>query len=339
MVVPGSIPNMMRSFDKSFVSGLKLQVQSFCYFALMISIPHKAKQFFLVTFKLLIVCGAFYYIYYHFQGDKKIPFDEVERFISIKSVLILFLFSSLNWIFEINKWKHLVSSFKEISFLKAMEQSLGSLTASIFTPNRIGEYGAKALYFAKENTKQIILLNFLGNSSQMFITTVFGLIGFSIVSFKFLVSGWIIFGVFLAVVLLLLLFKNIEIYGFSIKKLVNKISSYSLKFSSYLLWYSMMRYVVFSCQFLFLLLLFDIDIDIVTAFGTIFTMYFLASIIPTIHLMDVAIKGSVALYLFGQLGIEPWKIAAIVSIMWVFNLVIPVIIGSFFVLRFNPQQK
>lgn len=307
----------------------------------MIAISHKAKQFFLVTVKLLIVSGAIYYIYWHFNGDKKIDFNQISDYLTFKNLLILTIFSCFNWILEIFKWKHLVSSFKEISFLEAMEQSLGSLTASIFTPNRIGEYGAKALYFPKENTKQIVLLNFIGNSSQMLITTIFGVVGFSLISFSLFqfVSVWMLVGIITVGILAIYLFRNIEVYGFSIKKLVLKIVDFNYEFHRNNLWFSMMRYLVFCSQFLFLLLLFDIDIAIDILIGTIFTMYFLASIIPTIHFLDVAVKGSVALFLFSQLGIEDWKIAAIISIMWVFNLVLPLLVGSIFVLNYKPLQK
>ena len=78
-----------------------------------------------------------------------------------------------------------VSSFTKISFSTAVEQSLGSLTASIFTPNRVGEYAAKCLYYSKEKTKKIIFLNFLGNSTQMIVTIFFGMIG---VLFLFILS-------------------------------------------------------------------------------------------------------------------------------------------------------
>ena len=307
----------------------------------MIAISHKAKQFFLVTVKLLIVSGALYYIYWHFNGDKKIDYNQIKSYLSFKTLLILTAFSCVNWILEIFKWKHLVSSFKEISFMEAMEQSLGSLTASIFTPNRIGEYGAKALYFPKENTKQIVLLNFIGNSSQMLITTVFGLIGMFLIGFSLFqfVSVWLTLSFILVGIIIVYIFRNIEIYGFSIKKLVQKIGSFTLKFHLNNLGLSVFRYLVFSIQFLFLLSIFDIELDFSVAIGTIFTMYFLASIIPTIHFMDVAIKGSVALFLFGKLGVEDWKIAAIISIMWVFNLVLPLLVGSVFVLKFKPLRK
>jgi hypothetical protein len=307
----------------------------------MIAISHKAKQFFLVTVKLLIVSGAIYYIYWHFNGDKKVDFNQVEGYFTFKTLLILTAFSCLNWVLEIFKWKHLVSSFKEISFFEAMEQSLGSLTASIFTPNRIGEYGAKALYFPKENTKQIVLLNFIGNSSQMLVTTIFGIVGFSLIGFRLfqVVSSWMIFGFICIGILAIYLFRNVAIYDFSIKKLVQKIVSFSFDFHRNNLWFSMMRYLVFSIQFLFLLSVFEVNLDFTIAIGTIFTMYFLASIIPTIHFMDVAIKGSVALFLFGKLGVENWKIAAIISIMWLFNLVLPLLVGSVFVLNYKPLQK
>ncbi len=305
----------------------------------MISIPHKAKQFLLLIIKLLIVSIALFYIYQQLQGDKKINWNVISSYLSLQSIGILLLFSTINWTLEIFKWKHLVSSFKEITFLESANQSLGSLTASIFTPNRIGEYGAKVLYFTKENSKQIVLLNFIGNSSQMLVTTFFGVIGILIIDLNFQVSNWVIFGVLIGSTLLLFLFKNVEIYGFSIQKLIQKITSFPLVFHRKNLLLSVLRYLVFSTQFYFLLLIFDISIPFEIAFGTIFSMYLLASIIPSIHLMDVAIKGSVAVYLFGLIGVESWKIIAITSLMWIFNLVLPVIIGSYFVLQFKPNKE
>ena len=304
----------------------------------MISIPHKAKQFLLLIIKLLIVSIALFYIYQQLQGDKKVNWNVISSYLSLQSIGILLLFSTINWTLEIFKWKHLVSSFKEITFLESANQSLGSLTASIFTPNRIGEYGAKVLYFSKENSKQIVLLNFIGNSSQMLVTTFFGVIGVQLIGLNFQVSNWVIFGFIIAAFLFIFLFKNVEIYGFSIQKLIQKITSFPLVFHRKNLLLSVLRYLIFSCQFFLLLLTFEIEIALEIAFGTIFTMYLLASIVPSIHLMDVAIKGSVAVYLFSLLGVESWKIIAITSLMWLYNLVLPVLVGSYFVLRFKPQK-
>ena len=126
----------------------------------MISINHKAKQFLLVTVKILIVTGALYYICQQLQGDKSLNWNLVSSYLSAQSMLVLVGFSTVNWLLEIFKWQNLVSYFKEITFFEAAKQSLGSLTASIFTPNRIGEYGAKMLYYPKEKRKKIIFINF-----------------------------------------------------------------------------------------------------------------------------------------------------------------------------------
>lgn len=305
----------------------------------MIAIPHKAKQFLLVLVKVLIVGFAFFYIYHHLQGDKAISIESIIQYLSIKEVLILLLFTTANWFFEVLKWQNLVNSFKNISFFEAAQQTFSSLTASIFTPNRIGEYGAKMLYFKKENAKRIVLLNFVHNSSQMLATILFGVIGIFSSTFNIQHSTFNI-ALFIGIPIIFIIaffFRKIEVYGFSIQKIIDKIRKLDRIILLKTFSFSMLRYVIFSTQFLVLLLFFDVEIEIIVAFSTIFTMYLLASILPSIHLMDVAIKGSVALFLFSKLGIEDWKILAVTSLMWFFNLVLPVVLGSYFVLRFKPK--
>ena len=149
-------------------------------------LPYKTKQFFFVLIKLSIVMGAFYFIYNKLTTNEELDFYNFIDFLSknavfsSKNIIFLLFLTIFNWFFEILKWQNLVSFIKKISFKEALEQSLGALTASLFTPNRIGEYGAKAIYFAKQFRKRILLLNLLGNSFQMLITTIFGVIGFII---------------------------------------------------------------------------------------------------------------------------------------------------------------
>lgn len=305
----------------------------------MIAIPHKAKQFLLVLVKVLIVGLAFFYIYNRLQTEKDITIKQLVHFLNVPVIATLFLFSLTNWLLEILKWQNLVNSFKPIRFFEAAQQSLGSLTASIFTPNRIGEYGAKMLYFKKENAKQIVLLNFIHNSSQMLVTTLFGIVGFlsSTVNYQLLTINYFFIIGFVIIILIAGFFRKIEIYGFSIQKIITKIRQLDQKIVSKALVLSMFRYLVFSIQFLFLLFTFDPNIDLVLALETIFLMYFLSSVIPSIHLMDVAVKSSVAIYLFQTINMESEKIISVTLLMWIFNLVFPVIIGSYFVLRYKPK--
>ncbi len=261
---------------------------------------------------------------------------------------VLIVFSGLNWLLEIFKWKYLVSTFQRISFLNATAQSLGSLTASIFTPNRVGEYGAKALYFSKKNTKQVVLLNFIGNSFQMLVTTIFGVLGiyFYFINankttfFDYYVVNLKSFGLFVFLFgILVFSFRNYHFFGISITKILKKISRYSIDFYFKILVFSTLRYVVFFLQFLYLILVFEVNISFDVALAIIATMYLMVSIIPTIPFIDVPVKGSVALILFNVAAAEEWKIAAVVVVMWFFNLVLPMLGGSFFVWHYNPFKR
>ncbi len=314
----------------------------------MISIAYKSKQILLVIFKLLIVCGAVFFLLSELkQKEEGVNWNIIiERFSFITFLGVLFM-SLLNWILECLKWKNLVSSFTKISFSTAVEQSLGSLTASIFTPNRVGEYAAKCLYYSKEKTKKIIFLNFLGNSTQMIVTIFFGMIG---VLFLFILSTlfgdyesfensslfWLPIVFIFGLLLFVFKIKKWRFYGYSIEHLWGKIRLFPTRKHFANFQYSVLRYLLFSHQFYVLLLVFQVEMPYSDAILTVFTMYFLASVIPTIHLMDVVIKGSVAVFLFGKLGVDEWIIISITTLMWLLNLVLPVLIGTFYVVKYKP---
>lgn len=308
----------------------------------MIAIPHKAKQFLLVLAKLLIVAGAFYYLYHQLQANNTSDWMKIGSQFTFLSFLGILTLSLINWILEIFKWQNLVSYIRQISLKESMKQTLGSLTASIFTPNRIGEYGAKMLYFDKKEGKRIVLLNLIGNSTQMLVTTYFGLFGLWLTGLYWeLFHGRYVelsMAAILVVVFVILgyIFRNREwIYGFTISKLVTKVKQVPRNIYVTNFQLATMRYLVFSHQFYFLLLLFGVSLPYPSALATVFVMYFIASIVPTIHLMDVVIKGSVAVFLFGKLGVNEWIIVSITFLMWLLNLVVPVVIGAFYVMRFK----
>jgi len=318
------------------------------------SLPHKIKQFFFVLIKLSIVFGAFYFIYNKLTTNNDLDFSAFVAFLqknkifSLKNVLFLLFITFLNWFLEIYKWQILVSSIKKISFPEALKQSLGALTASLFTPNRIGDYGAKALYFTSEYRKRIVLLNFIANMMQMAITILFGIFGLYYfvsayqVDFNFLkVSKFLII---IAVISVLSVFgfkqKRFKIKGFSIEKVREFIKNTSLKTKVYTFTLSILRYLIFSFQFYFLLGIFGMELTYFQAMIAITSMYLISSVIPSIFIFDVIIKGSVAVYIFTKIGINEFTILSIILLMWILNFVLPSILGSFYVLTFKlPKNK
>jgi len=109
----------------------------------------------------------------------------------------------------------LVSKVSDISFKLAFQQSLSALTVSIITPNRIGDYGAKALFFPNCLRGRILWLNLIGNFWQMAATVAFGICGLMILTnrfnyqpFNFKLWHIVLPIAFLALIILLVLLKN-----------------------------------------------------------------------------------------------------------------------------------
>ena len=317
------------------------------------TLPYKTKQFFFVLIKLSIVVGAFYFIYNKLISNNELHFNDFVAFLtrndrfSLKNMLFLLILSSFNWFFEILKWRYLVNSTSNISFFEALKQSLGALTASLFTPNRIGDYGAKALYFTSGFRKRIVLLNLIGNIMQMTITTVIGCIGLYFFLTKYQIDYDVqrISRLLITIVVIFTLFvvgikqKKYKIKGFALSKVIHFIKTLSIRIKTLGLALSFLRYSIFAYQFYFLIQLFGFEITYLNAMICISSMYLLASIIPSIFIFDVVIKGSVAVYLFSKVGLDEFSILSIVLCMWILNFVIPSCVGSFFVLTFKLPRK
>ena len=303
----------------------------------MISIPHKAKQFLVFTIKFLIVIGAFYFIYDQISSNSKLDWNKFQNLVvektAISTMVFILLFSIANRYLEILKWQNLASFIHPISVGEASKQVLGALTAGIFTPNGLGEYAGKALFFKKEQTKQVIFLNLICNGIQMILTIVFGIIGLLFIGYW----KWSFGIIAIAIVLIVTSFlsKNITIKGYSIQKLLHKINEIPKRIHRKNIILGILRYIVFSHQYYVLFLVFDVDLPYLTLISSISAVYFLASSLPSFQFLDFAVKGSVAVFFFGKLGINEWIVIFISMLMWFLNVVLPVIIGAYFVMRFK----
>ena len=308
----------------------------------------KSYQFLIYLVKISIIAFSFYAIYHKLFNNNDLSNSEFKTNIltnnlfSFQFILIITLLSLLNWFFEILKWKHLVQSVKSIPFKTAIEQTLGAHTASLFTPNRIGDYGAKALYFASELRPKIVGLNGIGNLAQMLITTILGSIGLFFFSLEFPLHfninafSWSHYAIFGCIgIILFMVLKQFETPKVWLSKTIAFLRSISLSLFLKTLLISGIRYFIFSFQFYVLLQWFHTGISYLNAMMLISSMYLLASILPSVFIFDVVVKGSIAVYLFSFFNIPESITLSCITIMWLFNVVLPSLIGSYFVWNFK----
>ena len=318
----------------------------------MIALSNKSKQYLVFALKVSILCVTFGYICAKITSEGSVSlgdFIKNTEHSGLKLWTSLLVFSGLviiNWFFEILKWKRIVSHLENLSFLDATKQSLSALTISLATPNRIGEYGAKAYFFPKEKRKQVLLLTFFSNAAQMVVTTVFGTLGLLVVSQIYNLPLSSIRITFILVLIIALfglgyIFKEKEllIKGFSITKVARYFKKISVRIKRDLILFSILRYVAFSVLFYLLLQFFGGQIHAKQIFPLIASMYLLSSILPTIFIFDVAVKGGVALWLFSLTGIPELIVLSTVFSMWLLNFVLPAVIGSFYVVAHKSSAQ
>ena len=318
------------------------------------TIPYKAKQIFIALLKVSIIISALAFIYIKLFKNNSLSFTSFSTYIldhnvfELKHVCILITLSIFNWYFEVIKWKTLANTVVNTTFKTALEQTLGSLTASLITPNRIGDYGAKALYFSKPNRKKIVILNLIANTAQMLVTTFFGGIGLFCLVFTIntqhssltsIITKALITLIITTLILVAVLNKRLALKFNFLKKLKRFVFSLSKKTYIVTVVYSTLRYLLFSFQYYYLLTLFGADLTYINAMVIICSMYFLASILPSIALFDVVVKTGVAVYLFALIGINELTVLCTSTLMWLLNLILPSCFGIFYVLKFAPKTN
>ena len=312
---------------------------------------NKSKQYLLLALKVIILAVTFGYIYVKLTQDTSLAFKDFTASLSFDrtSVLFLLLFIILaagNWFFEILKWQTATSIVAPIAFKTSLQQSLSALTVSLATPNRIGDYGAKIMYFPPDKRKQILLLNFFSNAVQMAITCIFGFIGVIYIvpkfSIKYSTTNLILF---LICILLLgivgYLFKERQLLlkGLSISSVLSYLGKIERTIKVKVGIYAMIRYLIFSFLFYLLLLFFGAEISFSEAIPLLFSMYLFVSVIPTIFIFDLVVRGGVAVWLFSLAGVSELAILSTVLSMWLLNFVFPAIWGSFYVANFKLETR
>lgn len=314
--------------------------------------------------KIGIVVFSLYFLYKELvlkndiiNFDKSLFFKLITDNI-ILIVIVLFLMF-LNWFLEALKWRYMISKIEKVSIYTSLKAVFAGITVSSFTPNRVGEYGGRVFYLEKADRLKGVIITFIGSMSQLLITILFGSISFIILS-ELLFESKVLFSAiskFKLLVFLLLFLFNVFIFYFfynvhsfisffNLNKYINRFKQYIQTFTIYnsseltnILLFSFSRYIVFSIQFLILLNVFEIDSSTFHSMLSVMLIFLFVSIIPTIVVAEIGVRGSVAIYVFSLFTINSIGVFSSTLLLWIINLVIPSLIGIYFVFNLNFFRK
>ncbi len=325
----------------------------------------------LIRIIVVVVTGIFLYNQLVTRNDlSDLIFDFVVTSMSRSSDLLLIivvLLIPINILLESLKWKYLISKIERVSLLNSVKAVFAGISVSMIMPNRVGDYLGRVFILKKADRIQAVLSTMLGSLAQLLTTLIFGLAAAifylpEYIDISLRLNAWIYTGAIMfiiaAIAIMIFAYLNFSVFSILIRKVCgsyySKIEKYAVVFSWYsqyellnVLMLSIFRYAVFSFQFFVLLRVFNVSIGYLEAMMLISIIYFLMTIIPTIALTEIGVRGSVSLYVFQYhfeiMGVWTSEIAVSVvsasSLLWFFNLVFPAVVGAFFVFSLKFFRK
>lgn len=307
------------------------------------------KKYLWALAKVIILLITYGYIAYELsvrQNMNDLIGSLKEDFIPANLIYILpvFLLLPLNLSVEAIKWRLLIKKLENISFKTSLKAVISGITLSIFTPNRIGEIASRVFVLERANRTKGIFSSAAGNMATLVITVIIGLFScFAFLIFfspeQFLDNNRIYYGipVITGCIILILIFFNLSkvIKFLSGIRFLRKfrdsfsiLSSYNKSEIFNVLFISLLRYCIYTSQFLLLLKFFNVNIPVPTAYIGITISYFFISFIPSFTLAEIGIRGSVSIFFIGYFSENTIGILSASTLIWIINLVIPAIIGS-----------
>lgn len=258
---------------------------------------------------------------------------------------IVFALALLNWNAEALKLRVLLAAEIVLSPIRTFFIVLGGMAISNFTPARTGEYVGRGLLLKKVHPIKVVIATITGNLAQVVFTYS---IGFLAILYFIVFTGkgseWIdndaklysAIAAFVGVVLFLAFAKSIVLWLIKfvpkkIAKTLKFIRKYNGPLFAKVLAFAGTRYLAFSLQFFLLLYIFsDFSLPI-SALALIPVAYLLQTLVPVPAISDIGVRVAVSQLLFGEF-LESDAILQAVSCLWFMNLILPGLVGTFYLL-------
>jgi hypothetical protein len=249
--------------------------------------------------------------------------------------LLAVLLMPINWLLETVKWRLLIKSAEPFSHL--LKSIIAGVTLGFVTPGRAGEFVGRVLFVSEENKAKIFYLSSIGGIAQSVATLVAG------VFFVFMWSGNSFFygiTIGVAVVFLFVYFRfdllnqlissNSFLTKHSLVISEKELPSMSVQLQVLLL--SFVRFGVYLLQYVLLMLFFGVSSNFWLMLINSGVFLVAQTFSPMMPFVDLSYRGGTALYVFAD-SVNSLGVLSAVMMVWLINLVIPSLIGYFFILN------
>ncbi|PLX19691.1 MAG: hypothetical protein C0599_10400, partial [Salinivirgaceae bacterium] len=298
--------------------------------------PILQKKIWIILFKALVLLGSYGFIAYRLGFDPTLRNQLLNGELSTNStiwLLLAFFMMPLNWSLEAIKWQILLRPLEKTSFRKAFIGVLAGIGVAIFTPNRTGEYLGRIWVLKHKNRPAGVSITIAGSLAQSTVTFIVGVI-----------AGWywltevskpgltnlnqMVLASISTLLIIVVYFMLPQIANFLlkynwkkiIKSALDGVGSLRIKHQYSALIISILRYAVFTTQFIILLHYFQCEMQLIESIVAIGMLYAAMLIIPSITVAEPGIRGSLSLLIFSVFSENEAGILAASLTLWIINL-------------------
>jgi len=301
-----------------------------------------------VTILLLLLWAIYGQLFQHRNFPELwAQFKVQQNSTSLLYILLALILLPINLSIESFKWKILLKKFYNIPLKEAFKAIVLGNTMGLFTPNRVGEYAGRVLYVPNQKIIETVSATMVGGLSQLIVTLVLGILGLLVFISQYgnhIIQNQttILVVAFITVTLVLLCYFNLSklLTWFSqlnyFKNWQSKIAivkQYSFVDLIQVLGWSFLKYVVFTTQFILLLFAFGFTTFQSVLISLVATTFLIQTIIPSISLLELGIRGNVALAVFAVCNENEITILLATTVLWMINLMLPALFGTVLLLR------
>lgn len=260
------------------------------------------------------------------------------------------LLMPINWMLETAKWRTLLMHNWPASWWTTFKAVLAGISVSLATPNRIGEYGGRALLAPANQTVNVIFTSIVGSFCQwlVFLGCGWPALCLTLGDYYEWSEGviWSIGSSLPLVLLILLLLLKHETLRRSIindikrnrwlRWLRRKIKGREpIAFKQFLraLFLGLLRFWVYSFQFLLLLWFFGFPLGFGQGVQGVFSIYLIQAGIPLPPGFSVITRSELALLVWGNIDFDPLAVVSATFSLYLINLLLPAVLGAVLIVR------
>ena len=289
----------------------------------------------------LLILAAYGYLVY-----RLIIFDDYSSFLSTLktasvdlwfTLVAALLLMPLNVVAEAGKWRLLLRKTEPMTIWGAQRQVYYGYVGAFITPYHAGDYPARAMLLKdKRNFSAAVGVGLVGSIALLVVELMFGIPAtWLFISYNPNIPMQYFAIAFIVLVLMLSLLPHFVRYlsrrewkNTQMRQLSAALSHMSYPLFMKTIAWSMLRYGIWAIQLVLALHFCGVDMTWVQYMIAIPFYYMVVALFPSLPALNIAIRGSWSLIIFGVFSQNTVGIALAVVLIWFINTVLPMLIGS-----------